>query len=72
VNETWTMTDGAGKIVTLISQPLPNNESQATWPGAALPTPGTYTVTMTTTDSSGTTLGSATMTVQVISSVVRI
>jgi hypothetical protein len=72
VNETWTMTDGAGKTVTLISQPLPNNESQATWPGPALPTPGTYTVTMTTTDSSGKALGSATMTVQVISSVARI
>jgi hypothetical protein len=72
VNETWTLTDGAGKIVTLISQPLPNNESQATWPGAALPTPGTYTVTMTTTDSSGKALGSATMTVQVLSSVLHI
>jgi hypothetical protein len=70
VNETWTMTNGAGKTITLISQSLPNNESQGIWPGAALPTPGTYTVTMTTTDSTGKTLGSATMTVQIISSIV--
>lgn len=72
VNETWTMTDGAGKTVTLISQSLPNNESQATWPGPALPSAGTYTVTMQTTDSSGKVLGSATMTVQVNSSVLHI
>ena len=71
VNETWTMTDGSGKTVTMFSQLLPNNESQASWPGAALPTPGTYTVTMTTTDSTGKTLGSATMTVQIFGSVLH-
>jgi hypothetical protein len=69
VNETWTITTGAGKTITLISQSLPNNESLGIWPGAALPTPGTYTVTMTTTDSTGKTLGSATMNVQIFSSV---
>ena len=65
VNETWTMTTGAGKTITMISQSLPNNGSQATWPGPALPTPGTYIVTMTTTDSSGKLLGSVSMTVDV-------
>jgi len=71
VNETWTMTNGAGKTVTMLSQSLPNNQSLANWPGPAVPSPGTYTVTMTSTDSTGKTLGSATMTVQIIGSVLH-
>ncbi|HUA62889.1 MAG TPA: hypothetical protein VML19_29305 [Verrucomicrobiae bacterium] len=71
VNETWTMTNGAGQTVTMSSQLLPNNQSQASWPGAALPAPGTYTVTMTTTDSTGKSLGSATMTVRIFGSVLH-
>ena len=68
VNTNWSVVSSGGLKAPLTIQGLPNNQSQATW---NLPNPGTYTVTMTTTDASGHTLGSASMTVDVFSVVTR-
>ncbi len=46
----WTLTDGANHTVTLPSQDSANGHSVATW---SLPVPGTYTVKMSMSDSSG-------------------